>query len=366
MPKATTPASTRTWLDCYEELKALIGENPSIRMGKGFVSFASQDAKALFHALMKEMTRLFAVGVIEERRLVDREGIRAFNGIEASLCARSGIEGIALPKAMADYLADPLQSADRILSEPALWLLQGQLDPSGFSQLAKERYLVPRFAELDRYLYEAWIAYGLIDALDPVEFWNVRVNDESAFCSSRTNNLRMGHQIRLRDFRLPEAMFRAAGGDCWAYKIERKPELYHYDDPGRKRDFTAGGNTENHSGRRSLMLYRIDGVESVPVIAQRSKRYVMPPDLLVEHLSVEELASPDTRETLGHLNRVLRCVRPIQVALRGDEDEQVLGGQGILDSPNGFVTHAVGYGKKSLQMIARQLFKDEETRTDYV
>jgi hypothetical protein len=344
-------AERETWVDHFEELSIMVEQTPEIVITKDSLSFYDTEAKAAFHraldGVIKALIRGFAAAKLDA---ICQE---AFRQVETSLCGKSGIEGIMLPKSLQDYRDNPVRTASKILFDPSIKLLQQRITRSELEQFAQAN--VPAYlANMNDYLYEAWIAYGLLDMLDPVEFRNVTIMSDGSLAVKAADYLKTGYQVPSSDLRLPEAILVSSSGDCYAYKFEHVTEIVSYKIPCRARDFTSAGNTAGQACKRVMILYRIANPDTVPIIAQRSKKSMLPPDLMVEHLSATEYASLEKRQEVRSRAEIADPHVPTQVVLFDERPgvELVASDQGA----RAFDTHIVGYDKTRLAAVIEPLF----------
>jgi hypothetical protein len=327
--------------------------NPSISVGRDALSFGDAEAKQAFYGHLDDLTSALVDEYLAPvPGLLRTSAQQRFDEVEASLKATAGIVGVELSRTLDDYRHDARSTAARLLFGAAIRLLQGRMDAKGLVAFVKKE--VPaHLAETDRYLYEAWVAYGLIELLGPVGFHAVQRVAEGAFEARPTDRIVLGAQAASRDYRLPEALFVTTSGSCFAYKFEHSTEIVSYTQPCRARDFTSGGNTARQVCHRVLLLYKVDDPAVVPVIAQRSKKSMRAPDLMVEHLSSLEYASLDKRQEVRSRSELADCPRPTQVVLREARPDVSLGPKET--GLRAFATHVVGHDRTALAAVLEPL-----------
>ncbi|MDR1015564.1 MAG: hypothetical protein LBL86_11415 [Coriobacteriales bacterium] len=244
----------------------------------------------------------------------------AFREVEASLVRKTGIRGIRLPVILSEHLDNPADSAAKVLLAPCVSLLQRRITEDEIEQFVRVD-LASRLTDLSRCLYEAWIAYGLIDLLEPTEFKGVMLMPEGDPRPCQLDYLELGFQMPDGDLRLPEALFTTALGEQYAYKFESVTEIAFYRVSPRRREFSCAGNTVNQVCHRAFLLYRRENSDEVPIIASREKRNMLSPDLMVEHLSADEYASELRRKELSLRIQIARPNNPLQVVFWQEQPE---------------------------------------------
>jgi hypothetical protein len=344
-----TGTQQKAWEESYRDLRALVEADSSISVAQGALSFGDAEAKQAFYGHLDAM----ASALVDEYLapvpgLLRTPAQRLFDEVEASLRARAGIVQIELSRTLDDYRHDPRSTAAHLLFDASIRLLQGRMDHTGLVDFVTGR-IPAHLAETDRYLYEAWVAYGIVELLGPVGFHAVQGTEEGAFEARPTDRIVLGSQPPSRDYRLPEALFVTASGACFAYKYEHSTEIVSYRQPCRTRDFTSAGNTARQVCHRVLLLYEVEGPATVPVIAQRSKKSMRAPDLMVEHLSSLEYASLDKRQEVRSRSELADCPRPTQVVLREAQPDVRLGPKEA--GPRAFATRVVGYERTALAAV---------------
>jgi hypothetical protein len=313
-------AQGKQWFDIYGEIQKLVAGTSDIVIENDKLSFYDDEAKKSFHRMLDGMLYALASDVLAEEDAIESHTIDGFSQVEASLCEKSGINTVILPRSLMDYRSDPVKTAAKVLFDPGIRLLQQQITPEGLVLQAKKS--VPTYlAKIDRYLYEAWIAYGLLDLLDPVEFWNVDRLPDGSFISKPADHLETGLQPSLKDYRLPEALFRTASGACYAYKFDHVTEIASYKTPARAKDFTSAGNTVGQVCQRALLLFELEDLDTVPIIAQRSKKAMLKPALVVEHLSAFEYGLLERRQEVRARAEIMNTDAPTRLVLLQEQPE---------------------------------------------
>ena len=81
----------------------------------------------------------------------------------------------------------------------------------------------------------------------------------------------------------------------------------------RRRDFSCGGNTIDQIAHRVLLLYRLESLEKIPLLANRDKLYLLPSDLMCEFLLPQEMEQPHLVSLFVDRIKTVRSRRPVQV-----------------------------------------------------
>lgn len=280
----TIQPAEKGWCTRYLELIDFMDDASSdISFTRTSLSFLSKEAKEDFYTQLDDLTLAFTGSSEEVQKCLSNRGVIAYRQIEKSLCDKAGISGIELPPALAAYLQDTTRALASSLRNPFIAFLQKKV-PAEDCVILLHDALNSQIPLLEQCLYETWAAYALIDSFDPVEFWRCELSERGSLKTEPTDSVRFGYQTPLKEYRLPEAVFRTPSGATYAYKIECCDELLHYGIPGPKLDFTAAGNTAGLLSHRVFLLYQIDDINQAPVLAQRSAGYVQSPAMMVECL----------------------------------------------------------------------------------
>lgn len=269
--------------------------------------------KSTFYALVKEtQIALFdeLVGADAEHTV---QAALNLSRVRNDLLAESDLVELNLPDALEALTLD----ARSALSKPALNSVLDALQNNYDAQrLIDSAFLVlPSYCEtMFRSAYEMWVYFQIIADLKPVRFFEVFSLDTVDVRAVATGSITVGAQITSPERRIPEAVFETKDGRVFAFKSEVARELDFYSIKiTRRRDFSAGGNTINQMGHRVLLLYRIEDIEKVPLLADRDKPTVLPPDLICEFLLPNEMSQPTyVSQFVDRINSV-RSRRPVQV-----------------------------------------------------
>jgi hypothetical protein len=331
------------WLSYYDDIVSYLQSSDGIILTADALSFTDQEQKVGFHSRLDAMTRAVAEDSLaamrdqaDEEQIVLAQSAKNFRLLASSLCSRCELSEIRLPAPMQGCLSDEPQVCKNLLFWPSLGLLRGNIAADAYLSATRESIAV-LISDIRRSLYEAWAYYGIIDALAPVRFWDVLPSEPGAPSAPGAPGapgapsahdgltivpascLRLGYQPPLVDYRLPEAVFVTQDGSCFAYKIEHSAELESYKRPCGKLDFTKDGDTSAMVCRRVLLLYRLKSPTDVVPLAVRSKKHMLAPELMVEHLSASELLDERKRQAVCHRAELTGCIRPTQVVLASEQ-----------------------------------------------
>jgi hypothetical protein len=283
--------------------------------------------------------------------LFDSEGIAALKAVGGSLRTKAAVDTVRLPQALAEFIGSPLSATAKALYGSAMGFLQRRApleDCEAGMKLALDAFV----GSLNRSVYETWLTFALIDRLGPTEFRAVSYTESGELLARPTTSLEIGFQVPLKDYRLPEALFRTASGACFAYKFECSNEIAYYKNPDKCRDLTAAGNTAGLLCHRTLLLYQVDGLETVPVLACRSNHYTVTPALLVEHLSWDELRSPQALAQARKRPLVFGPKTKLAIAVRADAAQGALTDVTIPDRlPDNLEAFAASYDGRVLDAV---------------
>lgn len=238
----------------------------------------------------------------------------------AALCAASRdalVEGsdlveFRLPRAIENAIADPR----RALAAPAFTFVLDALrqnDDEALAQAAADA-VVSHAKTLNRCMYELWAYYGVVAALHPVRFYEVFSPDTVQARAMPTGVCTVGEQASSPSRRMPEAVFETADGRVFAMKTEVARELDFYGAKiKRRRDMSLGGDSMDHMMHRVLLLYRIESVDDVPLIADRDSMKVLASDLMLEVLLPEDMGPGLSAAMFLERLDTVRSKRPIRI-----------------------------------------------------
>lgn len=225
----------------------------------------------------------------------------------------SGLSELALPSAVERFIEDPGRALGKAAFCCVMDCIQTRGDERSLLE-ASHGELTRVHASLSRFAYEFWVYFGIVAALEPVRFWLVESPDTVQTFAVPAERVSVGHQVTSPERRIPDAVFETGSGRLFALKNEPARELDFYGVKiKRRRDMSLGGNSADQLAHRVLMLYEVESIASVPLIADRDKLMIRPVDLMVEVLSKEEMRSPSYAAQIAARYRSVPSRRPIQV-----------------------------------------------------
>lgn len=115
---------------------------------------------------------------------------------------------------------------------------------------------------------------------------------------------------------MPEALFETADGRLFAMKTELARELDFYGAKiKRRRDMSLGGNTVDQVAHRVLLLYRIEGIDAIPLLADRDHLKVLGSDLMVEAVMPGDMEPGLACAMFLERLETMHSKRPVQMLL---------------------------------------------------
>lgn len=225
----------------------------------------------------------------------------------------SGLSELALPASVGHYIESPRRALEKTLFCCVMDCLQTGEDQRALYRNACGA-LDRAHASLARYAYEFWTYFGVVAALDPVRFWLVESPDTVQTFATPAERIVVGHQVTSPERRIPDAVFETKSGRLFAFKNEPARELDFYGlRIRRRRDMSLGGNSADQLAHRVLMLYELESIASIPLLADRDKLMIRPVDLMVEVLSQKEMAKPSFASHVASRYRAVPSRRSVCV-----------------------------------------------------
>lgn len=266
-----------------------------------------------FYDLVSSVQEGLTEEVIGEAFVYDDELAAHCRAVKKRIEDGSELTELALPVAVERFVEDPRQALCKAVFCCVMDALQ---TGSGEDALLAEAQgeLTRVHTSLARFAYEFWAYFGIVAAMDPVRFWLVESPDTVQTFAAPAERISLGHQVTSPERRIPDAVFETGSGRLFAFKNEPASELDYYGlKIRRRRDMSLGGNSSDHLAHRVLMLYEVESIANIPLIADRDKLMIRPADLLVEALSKKEMESPAYATQIASRYRSVPCRRPIQV-----------------------------------------------------
>ena len=319
-----------SWPEEYGALCAFMQADGRIKATPSSLSVPA-DARPEFYRLVEGAQAALATQVLGERAAKVEKLARRCADVRRRLVEAAGLSAFNLAPTLEHLLADPLAA----LAKPAFSLVLDGLqngrpaeDVEGQAALT-----LPPFCDaLARSAYEAWAYYGIVAALRPVRFWDVRSPDTVEVFAAETDEVQVGSQITSPERRMPEAVFQTADGRVFAMKSEAARELDYY---GlrivRRRDNSAGGNTAEPSW--GIACFCSTGWKAWATwgsSATATSCCRLPSDLFCEVLAPRDLSTPAYVGTFVERINAVRSRRPVQVVTFDGEGDFP---EGMLDDP---------------------------------
>lgn len=343
----------KPWREAFSEVVAFIESREDIRVDEVGIS-VPREAREEFYHLIEQVQRGLAYEILGPQADAAREAARHCLAARERLLKQSGLEAYRLPPTLEQLLVD----ADGALAKPAFALVLDALQHGTDAGLLEERARreLPAFcATLRRSAYEMWAYLGVVDALKPVRFWAVFSPDTEEVHAVETCEVTAGVQVTSPERRMPEAAFEAVDGRVFACKMEAARELDYYGVKiERRRDSSAGGNTEGLLSHRVLLLYRLNSIEELGVTVDRQERRQVPCDLMCEVLEPADMSCPAYVSSFVARINAVRSRRAVQVFTF---DAEGAFPEGMLDDPSvaPIERRIIGYEEAELVRVADML-----------
>lgn len=300
-----------SWRQALADVRAYAKGHEGIRVTETGVS-VPRDVREAFYDKVSSVQDALVRDVLGDRveRTARLAGLCAAS--RDTLVSGSDLVEFRLPRAIENAIADPM----RALASPAFTfvldaLLQGNDDSA--VEGAKDA-IASHAGTLNRCMYELWAYYGVVAALEPVRFYEAFSPDTVQARAMPTGVVAVGEQASSPSRRMPEAVFETKDGRIFAMKTEVARELDFYGAKiKRRRDMSLGGDSMDHMMHRVLLLYRIESVDDVPLIADRDSMKVLASDLMLEALLPEDMKPGLSAAMFLERLAVVRSKRPIQI-----------------------------------------------------
>lgn len=300
------------WRRALHAVRAMIDESDEIVCTPERLAIPLSSREG-FYRLVSEIQE----GLVEEAIGADLARSEALaarcRAVKERIEGASGLSELALPAAVGRYIEDPRRALGKTLFCCVMDCLQAGEDERALHRSACDA-LDRAHASLERYAYEFWTYFGIVAALDPVRFWLVESPDTVQTFATPAERVVVGHQVTSPERRIPDAVFETRSGQLFAFKNEPARELDFYGlRIRRRRDMSLGGNSADQLAHRVLMLYEVESIASIPLLADRDKLMVRPVDLMVEVLSKKEMAEPSFASHVASRYRSVPSRRPVCV-----------------------------------------------------
>ncbi len=275
---------SNSWQDAYRRLEEFVAARPDIIITASRVSLPD-DARDEFYRRFDTVRDAF---VQEHAAALPAEAaalVESYGQVEKEILTRLGLEGVAMPTSLATFLHDPPKGLASALFDGLFELVQGKVDLATFDRQARAK-LEATTTELGRVGYPYWVSLSLLKLLEPDQVFQVGLDSESRPVPQAAKEIPFGHPVPHPVLRLPEFIVHSRRIDRYvALKLELASEIasYHTDNRGeRKRAMRTLGQTFSSLGPRLLLLYRLTGLDAIPIVADIKLPQVSSPDLTLE------------------------------------------------------------------------------------
>lgn len=296
----------------FGRLKEYVKACGDIRIGRQSLSIPAH-RREHFYRLEEDCRSALALSVLGDYGRKALKLAKRCRDTKARLISRTNLKEFCLASTLENFLKEP----ELTMAKPAFDIvvdgLSQDLDFHEMEERAK-RYVVPFCKDLLRNAYEAWLYYGVVEAMEPVRFYGVYSPDTVEMQVVDTDTITVGFQAASPGRRMPEAIFTTGKGRAFAIKSEVAEELDFYGvKPSGCRDFSAGGNTVDQIAHRVLLVYGLESARKAPLLADREKPFLLPSDLMCEFLLPGEMERPLAAALFARRIRAVRSRRPVQV-----------------------------------------------------
>lgn len=344
------------WQESLATLKHFVAEHPEIICDQRSLSVPPELRDEFYDQVQQVQFGITTYCVGDRFAEIQKIASLCIEMREKLLCA-SGLEELKFASTLENFLANPLATLAKPSFDIVLEAIQNDRSTSVVEEKAREK--IPVFCEMVfRNAYEAWAYYGIVRALKPRKFYAVLSPNTIDVHAVESPSITIGSQITSPERRIPEAVFETENGSVFAMKSEVARELDFYGTKiTRRRDFSAGGNTVDQNGHRVLLLYKLESLDKINLIADRDEHYVRTSDLMCEFLCAEEMEQISYAASFFNRAGVLRSKHPIQVLVL-DDDAQFP--QVVLEDKDlpTFERKVIGYEENELVNIASLLMNE--------
>jgi hypothetical protein len=275
------------WRDALARIDAFVAAHPEIDVSPTGLG-VPHESRLAFYALLAEARKALTADVVKDTDFATRSA-QALKDARHELEKVLGLDGLILPTALQAFCDDVYLGSSQTFLDKVLSYVQGRLDASAL--YAEAASVLPQtFRQLEIAAYETWLAYSSILMLEPTAVFTTEPLDDTRASLIPAQQIELGYQTYSATLRLPEAVFSTGSGKI-AFKFELVSEIDFYNSkPKRRRDFSSGGDSHGVIGRRFALFYRVGDAESVPILADRDKGVLIPPDRMLGTLCARDLS----------------------------------------------------------------------------
>lgn len=304
--------SETTWRDTFITLKEYTRSCEDITLTRQSLSVPEKRRKS-FYMLVSKAQKALASHSLGNTISQGKELATHCAQMREKLILQTNLKEFRLASAIENFIEDPEATMAKLAFGIVLDGMQQGLTLEQMEEQS-DRQIPPFCRDLFRNAYEAWLYYGVVAALEPKHFYGVYSSDTLEVQAVPTESITVGDQITSPERRIPEAIFVTKDERIFAMKSEVARELDYYGMRiTRRRDFSCGGNTIDQIAHRVLLLYRLESLEKIPLLANRDKLYLLPSDLMCEFLLPQEIEQSHLVSLFVDRIKTVRSRHPVQV-----------------------------------------------------
>jgi hypothetical protein len=296
------------WKYNYGILKGFISSNPEIQIEQCEVCIP-EDLRDRFYEYFDNVRR----AVVESWRSSYPFDVYclAKNYVESenTLSDISNLH-IALPPDLSTFLHDPDKGMMRLIYNRLFELVQGKIPEDDFKRIA-ESDLNADVTEMFRIAYETWAALALIIRLEPDKIFGIALDGDDRPFITEMREIAFGRQFHHPAKRIPEFIFHSKKLDRQvAFKMPLTREVNSYyvpaEIPTQRLLRNRNGDTSSALDHRMLFLSVVPDLNEIPVFADIHERTINGPDLTVEFLMGQDLASSKIIEQIQNRVEIMK------------------------------------------------------------
>lgn len=345
--------NSEEWIKRLDDLQNYVASHPEIVVTKSRLSIPKNYRSEFFDKVLQIQIRL-SEKILGKKIEEGLEVAKHCLHIRNQLLEMTGLKEFRLASQIESLLERPKETIAKPIFELTLDVIQQRITTKEM-EVQAGRMIDSFYRDLIRATYEAWAYYGIVAALEPVKFYDVYSLDTVKIQAVETDTIIIGSQIISPERRLPEAIFETKDGQIYAMKSEVARELDFYNQKMEKRrDSSSGGNTVDVIAHRVLLLYKLESINDIPLIANRDKLSILPNDLMCEFLLPEEIEQPSFFSLFYERINTMRSRQPMQI-LTFDEQGRIPAEFLKKDIAPSFEKKPIGLNERKLQDIANLL-----------
>ncbi len=297
------------WKQKYDVLKDYIRTNPEIHIDVSEVSIP-EHLRDEFYKHFDEIRNLFIESSYASLPLEMDALCRNYIRSEKELTELLELKRIKLPVDLWSFLHNPKEGLVRWLYNRLFEMVQGKISVDDFEQMA-DSDLTATAAELYRLGYEAWAAITLILSLEPDGAFEVGLDEDHEPSVLELKEIAFGRQFHHPAKRIPEFIVHSKKLDrhiAVKMPLAREVDAYYipFEIPKRMLKYRTG-DTSYALDSRVMFLSILQDLKEIPVFLDMHTREIKSPDLTVEFLTQQDLASPDE---IGQVQKRVEIMKP--------------------------------------------------------